>query len=381
MPTRTELTGLIAAIALMAAACGADPGSSGAEAVATTAASTPTTTVAPEPAVTTTSAAPATTTTALATTTTSAPAPEFKGDGSGLNYMLEAGASLRFEGSMAMDMDFEFVGFDGVPDAPSGPIETKFAASVVVVFDVEDGPDPGTFLVTQTVEVVELTDFSFTGDGETIDIDEVDDFSEYLGGGEDLFGPPLQFVVTADGEVIGGGAGGDAGSALDAFGGAGAGLGSQQLWGPSVPTRDLSVGQSWSVSHSEELAPGDELTVTSTSTVVAVDEIDGHEVFVIETVVETSGASFSFGDIDAGEEELTPEEQAMIAFFDIDMSVEPSTTTTTAWYDPDSGIVRRHVGESSLGFSMGFAGLPDTDGPVTMIMALAVSFETAISET
>jgi hypothetical protein len=364
------------AIGLVAAACGADPGQeAGVESTTTTQASQTTTTAAV--ATTTTTAAPAATTTTVAPATTTTAASV---DAAGLAYLLVPGTSVVFEGTMGMAMDVEFEGLEATPDAPSGPVATEFEAEIVVQFDVAEGGEPGTFVVTQSIEVAELTAFSVTADGETLGLADITDVNSYLGDTDELFGPPVEFIVTADGEVIGGGAGGDAGSALDAFGGNGAGLGNQQLWGPSVPPGALSVGDSWSATQAEELAPGSEFTTTATSTVTGEDEIDGHAVLMIETVVETSGGSFSFGDLDLSDEELTEEEEAFMAFFDIDMTVDPSQTTSTAWFDPEARLVRRHVGSSDLGFGMGFGGLPDTDGPVTMEMAMTVDFTTQLTE-
>jgi hypothetical protein len=373
MSNNRAFIGLVVAATLVAAACGATPdGEAGGETTTTVVAET-TVTTQPEQSATSTTAAPTTTTTAAPTTVSNPP------DAGGLAYLLVPGTSVFFEGTMGMAMEAEFTGLEGEPDAPSGPVETAFDAAIIVRFDVEEGVEPDTFRVTQSIEVAELTAFSVTTDGETLDLEDIGDIETYLDGTDDLFGPPMEFIVTADGEVIGGGAGGDAGSALEAFGGNGAGLGSQQLWGPTVPPGDLAVGDTWSATHTEEITPGSEFTTTATSTVVGEDEIDGHAVLVIETVVESTGGSFSFGDLDLSGEELTEEESAFMAFFDIDMTVSPSMTATTAWFDPETRLVRRHEGSSDLGFGMGFGGLPDTTGPVTMEMVMTVDFATQLT--
>jgi hypothetical protein len=142
----------------------------------------------------------------------------------------------------------------------------------------------------------------------------------------------------------------------------------------------LAVGDTWSATHTEELAPGSEFTTTATSTVTGEDQVDGYAVLVIESIVESSGGAFSFGDLDLSGEELTDEEAAFMAFFDIDMTVAPSTTMSTVWFDPEARLVRRHVGSSDLGFEMGFGGLPDADGPVTMVMVMTVDFATELTQ-
>ena len=110
------------------------------------------------------------------------------------------------------------------------------------------------------------------------------------------------------------------------------------------------------------------------------DQIDGHDVLVIETSIESSAASFSLGDLDLGGEELTEEEAAFMAFFDISMELKPSRTTTEAWFDPEAGLVRKHSGDAGTGFSMSFGSLPDTDGPVGMSMDMVIGFDMAISQ-
>jgi hypothetical protein len=347
---------------------------SGSESTSSTGAAA-TTTGAPAPTTTTTLAPATTTTEAAATTTTRAPL-----DAAGLAYLLVAGNSVLFEGTMSMAMDVEIDGLEATPEAPSGPVATEFEARILVRFDVAEGAEPDTFLVTQNIEVVELTAFSVTADGETLGLGDIADIDTYLGDTAELFGPPMEFIITADGRVIGSGANSDAGSALDAFGGTGAGLSSQQLWGPTVPPGALAVGDTWSATHTEELAPGSEFTTTATSTVTGEDQVDGYAVLVIETIVESSGGAFSFGDLDLSGEELTDEEAAFMAFFDIDMTVAPSTTMSTVWFDPEARLVRRHVGSSDLGFEMGFGGLPDTAGPITMVMVMTVDFATELTQ-
>lgn len=378
MRQRNAVGGIIVSLSLVAAGCGADPGEVAATTTAppaTTTSQATTTTVAA-----TTTAVPTTTTTTAAeqaTTTSTTGEPR---DAKGLSYLLVPGTTVRLGGTMAMDMNASFEGLDGVQDAPSGPIATSFAAAVEVLFEIEEGTAPDTFLVTQTLELVELTDFSVTADGETHGLDDVGDLSQYLGDTEEMFGEPLTFVVTSDGRVLGGTAGGEAAGALDVFGGAGTAFGGQQMWGPSLPDGELAVGDTWAFDHTEAMSEDTEITVTAKSTVVAAEEIDGHEVLVIETAVETDGASFSFADVDLSEEELTPEEEAFISFFDIEFTLEPSSTVSTAWYDQKAGIVRRHEGSSALGFGMAFGGLPDTSGPVAMEMDMSVSFDTALLE-
>lgn len=341
---------------LLAAACGeAAVGPSTPETTPTTVA-TPTTTTRPAP-----------TTTSSTTTTVGRPdlpagelvygyLPQQH-----LTYSLELDQTLR----MRADGDPGAFGEDDLPLT----VDLEQSIETVMTYAIGEGPLPGTTELTITAEFSGLR-VSGTANGEPFDP------------GEDAFDldsiPPIDVtivvdekgrpvsVTTPDGESL----------PLGDIGGFQA-FGSDQLarpLGPVFPEGTIGVGDTWTDEQSTPGPDGEPISSRSTHRIVATQVVDGHEVLVIESVVESDGFEFDlaevfaaifagFGELageDAGGEEAQAELEEALADLEFVISADPSTATATTWFDPLAGLVRRAEQSGRIGIGMRFRG-PDAD--------------------
>lgn len=295
-----------------------------------------------------------TTTTNAPDTTTTAAAPE----AIQLAYALEAGQTLTYE----VDMDQSIVmSIEGDPTALAEtegeevPEQMDINISGVTTFThaIAEGPEPGTFEVTITGDFSSL-EFSGTVDGEPITEtgEELPDMAEM---------DPVDVTIVVDehGNVINDESGmgedflGSLGG-LDMLGqlGPSAGAATGQFVGPPLPDEEVTVGDTWSETVEIPTLPDDEPIATSIeSEVVAAEELDGVEVYVIETTTSTSAVEFDLAELlvgfmtafvpeDATEEELA-EMDALVEQLRFAFSVDPQVGEMTTWFDYEAGLARQ----------------------------------------
>jgi len=294
-----------------------------------------------------------TTTNPPATTTTVAPAPE----AIQLAYALEAGQTLTYEVEMNQAIS---MAIDGDPTALAETegeqvpeqMDITISGTTMFTHSVADGPEPDTYEVTITGDFSNL-EFSGTVDGEPIteNGEELPDMAEM---------DPVDVTIVVDeqgniitdetgmGEDLLGSLGGlDMLSQLGA-----AGAGTDQFVGPPFSEEEVTVGDTWSETVEIPTLPDDDpISTTIESEVVAAEELDGTEVFVIETTTSTSAIEFDLAELligfmtafvpeEATEEELA-EMDALVEELRFAFSVDPQVGEMTTWFDHEAGLTRQ----------------------------------------
>lgn len=313
----------------------------------------------------TTTTAPLTTEAAVETTA----APASSAEGVLLSYALEPGMSYEYE--VEFDQHLEMTA-EGDPSALEGedlPGEASIDISGTTTFmhTVSEGPEEGTYEIHITGEFAEMT-VSGIVDGEEI-TEDIPDIAEM---------EPVDVTVVVDeqGRVIQ-----DGEAVGDPFGGAFGGMDSLtnapgldpgQFIGPPLSNQEVEVGDSWS-EEIEIPAFGDEPIVTSIeSTVTGTDQVDGAEVFVIETSVSSSPIELDLGEFflglfgafipeDASDEEVAQFE-AMMEQLKFLISIRSADSSSTTWFDAEAGIARRFDQVGGADISMDLAIPDETTG-------------------
>lgn len=377
---KTRSRAALAALALVAAACGGTTATTvddasefaAVEAPATTAPSEPTTTT-QAPTTSTTTVTPVDGASAALLPSGSVPPPEAKV----LAYAYEPDSSLTYQ----VDLDQQITMFaDGDAEAmDSGeelPLDAQLGvvASSLMTYDVYPGPEEGTY------EVVITADFSEADVNGTVNGESISDLEEGSLTGDLASLEPISSSVIIDeaGNIIS-----ESGADLDVFGsglGELGGLATDELGrpvGPVFPTdKPLTVGDTWSETVTEEGPNGEQISASVTYTVIDAQTIGDATTLVIEGVSETDAIDIDFTEFFraffegfaslGGEEggELPPEMEEMLDQLEFRISIAPSSSVATTWFDPDSGLVRRVESESSVSMTMVFRGPDETTGEV-----------------
>lgn len=322
-----------------------------------------------------------TTTTSPPTTEANQPvettdAPEVETDGILLAYSLEAGTTYEYEVDFNQHLEMTATGDPSALDGEELPGEAviDMAGTTTFMHTVSDGPEPGTYEIHITGEFGDFT-VSGTVDGETIN-EEVPEFAEM---------EPIDVTVVVDdqgnliheGEVLGdpfGAAFGDLGS----LGNGAPGLDPGQFIGPPFSDQEVALGDTWSDQIEFPGMGEDPITTTIESTITGTDQVDGVEVFVIETSTATSPIELDLGEFfmglfgafipeDATDEELAEFEAAMGELRFV-ISIDDTASNSTTYFDADAGIARRYNLSSGANIGMDLAMPDETTGEL-------VSFE------
>jgi hypothetical protein len=308
------------------------------------------------------------TTNAPQETTTTAPAIEAP-EAMVLSYTLEPGQSFTYEVSIDQQILMESTGDStalGEDEIP-GEMDISIEGTSIFTYDISAGPEPGTFSVNVTGDFSNLT-FTGTVDGESVETSEIPDLADM---------EPVDVTVIVDemGNVIPESNGLGEDFPFGNLGGLGmldqmgpnAGLG--QFIGPPLTEEEVTVGDTWSETVETPGMDADSAITTEIfSEVTGSSEIDGNEVFVIETTTTVSAFEFDLGELllgfmfafipeDATEEELA-ELEAMKEQLRFAFSVDETVSNMTTWFDPEAGLARQ--AEFSSATSMVFdINMPD----------------------
>lgn len=281
------------------------------------------------------------------TTTVAADAPEAML----LSYQLEPGATFTYDVVIDQKIDMETTGDPsamGEEEIP-GEMSVEMHGTTTITQEVSEGPEDGTFTIHLTAD---LSDLEVTGtiDGEPVDTEEIPDFAEMESVDATIVVDEQGKIIPDDsalGEDLFGGLGG-----LDSMTDMGPGAGLGQFIGPALTDEEVTVGDTWSETIEVPTMPdSDPITTTVESEVVGTDEIDGNEVFVIETTTTTSaiefdlaemilGFMFAFVPDDASEEDKA-EMEALADQLRFAFSVDETVGESTAWFDPETGYARQ----------------------------------------
>ncbi len=303
-----------------------------------------------------------------ASTTTSNADPEVTADLPDevlLSYTLKSGDVFVYDVDLSQTIQLTAEGSSGElsDEEIPGSANIELDAEGVFTYEVNEGPEPGTFEITITGE---LTDVSATGDvdGEPIDQGEIPEFASL---------DPVETTVVVDeqGNIVPSSSD-ELDPFADMFGGMSAlegGFPGQELgqfFGPPFNDEEVTVGSTWS---STVEIPGfdDEPIVTNVQAeVTGTDVVGGAEVFVIESNATTSPIEFDLGQFFIGmmtafaPEDPTPEEQveidALIENLRFVISIDETVANTTTYFDAEAGLSRQFSLDSSanIGMDMNF---------------------------
>ncbi|MDP9495154.1 MAG: hypothetical protein M3P87_07945 [Actinomycetota bacterium] len=292
-----------------------------------------------------------TTTTSVAPTTSTTAAPP--AEAVLLSYTLAAGDGFQYEVGLDQHIELEASGDAaamGEEEIP-GQASVDITGTAVFSHEVAAGPEEGTFEIHITGN---FDDVAVTGtvDGEPIDTSEVPDFAAM---------EPIDVTVVVDeqGNVIS--SGGE--DVEDPLGGLFEGLGSMgggapapgldpgQFFGPLLSDEEVAVGDTWS-DEIESPGLGEEPIVTSvTNTISGVEQLDGAEVLVIETISTTSPIEFDLAEFFRGlfgafiPEEATAEETAefedLMGELRFLISIDDTSSSGTTRFDAGAGTARQ----------------------------------------
>lgn len=276
-----------------------------------------------------------------------------------LSYALAAGDTFVYDVTITQNIDMETEG----EGSSFGDEELPGKASVTVngtgtfTFEIEDGPEPGTYLVTITSDLTEVT-ASGTVDGESIDSTETPEFAEI---------EPVSVTVTVDeqGNVIPESVGAEDplaglfGGLADMGPGTVPGTELGQFFGPPFPSDEVAVGDTWSDTFETPGFGAEPFTTSVTSSVSGTDTVDGFDVLVVESEVTIDPFEFDLGEFFVGlfagfvPDDATAEEKAelddLVENLRFVMSFDESSSESTTYFDAAAGITRQFdVTSSSL---------------------------------
>jgi hypothetical protein len=282
-----------------------------------------------------------------------------------LSYSLSEGDEFSYEVGLDQHIEMTATGestFMG-EDVP-GEASVDISGTATFTHAVSAGAEPGTYEVHITGE---FADLSVNGevDGESVDSGDIPDFAAP---------EPVDVTVVVDeqGNIIPQGpeAEGPMGDLFGGLGGLGGlgggsptpGLDPGQFIGPPLSDEEVAVGDSWT-EEIEKPGPGEDPIVTNiTSTVSAIEDLDGTEVMVIDSNSTTSIVEFDLAELFAGmfgamAPEGTPDEQAaefeeMMEQIRLLITVDDTTADSRTWFDPAEGIAKQSETNAATSISM-----------------------------
>ena len=284
-----------------------------------------------------------------------------------LRYGYDAGDELVYDTEMSMQFDTDIVG---------GPVEEQLPGSFALGADlvattrylVAEGADAGTFAVTMSLDALEFSSVEMTMAGEELTFTDPALMNAALEGQDDFLGD-VTFVVDEQGtvrsiEVDGQNLNVDELLGADPFSGMSQGM---PFLGPQLAEGAVAVGDSWSSTWSSPMAPGvEEVEVTATHRFAAIEDLEGREVYRIESVTETARVEFNSEDLlsggDFGGQELSPSDLEGLATGNVEMAIVTDPGTATVWFDPVEGITVRQAWTAGARVVVSVTGFEDLGG-------------------
>ena len=256
--------------------------------------------------------------------------------GEALRYGISDGTTLVYDMTMSMDMVTDMSGAFADQGA-MGPIEMDMVLAATTAYEVEEGIEEGTYLVSMSFEELSFDSLSMTMGGEDLmaGMDGLldDSMSAEMAGLSEM-----KFVIDEQGQMLGGSVDGqsiDFGNLMGGsqFGGLGSGT---PFLGPELPEGVVDEGDTWSATWDTEFVPGKEISVSANSRVVAVEG----DVYVIETETTTGAIEMTMADLLAASstEEFDMAELAGMGDMSMTMSMDANTGASKVWFDVNRGI-------------------------------------------
>jgi hypothetical protein len=292
--------------------------------------------------------------------------------GETLRYGIADGTELVYDMTMSMDMVTDMRGAF-VDQANMGAIEMDMDLSASTAYEVSEGIEDGTYLVSMSFGDFSFDSLSMTMGGEDL-MAGMDDLLDDSMSAEMAGLSEMKFVIDEQGQMLGvtvDGQSVDFGnlSAGSQFGGFGSGT---PFLGPELPDGVVAEGDTWSTTWDTEFVPGREISVSADSRVLAVEG----DVYVIETETTTSAIEMTMDDLLAASstEEFDMTELAGMGDMSMTMSMDATTGTSTVWFDVSRGIPVRQEwsGGSTTSMTMNAAG---ESGAMDMEMSFSGTLE------
>lgn len=270
-----------------------------------------------------------------------------------LSYALEPGTTYEYEVDMDQTIEMTATGDSAAmgDEALPGELSINMVGVSTFTHTVSEGPEPGTYEVHIVGDFSDL-EFSGTVDGEPVDESEIPDLAQMEPVDTTILVDEQGNVIPDDTAGLEEGLLGDLGGLdmLQGLGGGSAALG--QLVGPPLSDEEVTVGDTWSETIEIPALPDSDPVVTQVdSEVVGVEDLDGAEVFVIETTTTTSPIEFDLAQIlvgfmtafvpeDASEQERA-EIDALVEQLRFLVSVDESVADLTTRFDPEDGLAKQ----------------------------------------
>ena len=272
-----------------------------------------------------------------------------------LSYSLDIGTTFSYEVELNQHLEMSASGDASAMGDEEFPGEAviDLEGTAVFTYTVAEGTEPGTYEISIQGEFEKLN-VTGTVDGESVD--EAPDFAGV---------EPVDVTIIVDDQgnsiVDGLDISDPLGSVFGDLGNFGSpsatGLDPGRFFGPAFSSDEVSVGDSWS----EEIEiPGfgaDPIVTNVNSRITGTDEVDGVDVFVIDTSTATSPIEMDLGEFFAGMfgafipdttgEEGLPALEVLIEQLEFVINIDASRSDSTAWFDPEAGVVRKWVTDAS----------------------------------
>ncbi len=289
-----------------------------------------------------------------------------------LAYSLTGDVTLSYNTEIETVMTAKFGdALTSLDPAMPSTMQTEMVMSIDNTYRIEDGPEPGSYRVTMTVDDAELKSGQIEMGREKVDLSDVpkSEIDDALAAQM----PEFVYIIDDKGEVVSVEFGGVAVDVSGLLGGTSSGAFSGgQMFGPQLPDGEVNVGDTWTTVSTQDF--GDKVIETEeTHTILRAEERAGVATWVIKTKSKTDAYTISWDDMIALFEEIGGIENVegmdeMPPSFQMAMRSSPTSTTMLTWLDPVQGTVVAMEMNGNVAMTMEMGGIPGMQGSISMDM-------------
>ncbi|MDJ0952786.1 MAG: hypothetical protein QNJ81_03835 [Acidimicrobiia bacterium] len=289
-----------------------------------------------------------------------------------LAYSLTGDATLSYHAEMETEMTTTF-GEEIRSLDPSMPstMLTQMEMSFDSTYRISEGPEPGTYRVSMTLDGIELGKGSVQMGGQSLDLSDVPQSELDAALASQM--PEFVYVIDDKGAIISVEVDGTTVDVGGILGGTStSGMSGGQMFGPQLPDGQVNIGDSWTTSSEQSV--GDVVIVTEeTHTILRSEERNGYDTWVIRTESDTSGYTINWDDMIAMFEEMggigaVDGMEEMPPSFQMAMRSSPTAATTITWLDPELGRAVAMDVMANMAMTMELGGIPGMAGSMSMEM-------------
>lgn len=284
-----------------------------------------------------------------------------------LAYSLTGDATFDYHVAMDMSMTTTFGdAFKALDPSMPSSMETTMEMEFDSSYRIESGDEPGTYRVTLGLSGMELGAGGVSMGSESFDFSDLPqgDLDDVL----EAQVAEVSYVIDEQGEVLSMEIAGVPFDVSGILGGTSSGGGNTgQMFGPQLPEGEVTIGDSWTTVATQELPGMDPIVTEQTHTISGREERDGYDTWVIRTESSTDAYTITWDDIVAmaaslgGLAEMGVDE-TMPPAFQMSMRSSPTGSTMITWFEPDLGLTVAQDMSTNLAMTMEMAGLPNTGG-------------------